>query len=303
MVSDGERWGVVTRRQLLAAGLTERQVDWRVRTGRLIALHPGVYAVGHAALRPEGHWLAAVLSCGEGADLSHRSVAYAYGIGPPVLGRIEVTAPRRRRPRTDLLVFRNALHPQERTTLNGIPVTTRERTVLDLAATRGRPAVDTALEHLARQRRFDGGAFAALLELRRGARGAGILRAALDELHPATEETRSKLEARALALIAAHGLPQPAVNTRLLDLEVDLLWREHGLVVELDSRTHHLTPSAFEDDRRRDAKLLAAGYRVLRLTYRQVTDEPAYAAEALRAALRPAHRRATPPRGPAAAAA
>src|SRR5204863_6405115 len=105
-------------------------------------------------------------------------------------------------------------------------------------------------------------------------RGARNLRAALATLAPAAPAvTRSELEERFLALAAEAGLPRPEVNAMVAGHEVDFLWRDQRLIVETDGAATHLTPTAFEEDRRRDAALQVAGFRVVRFTSRQITDD------------------------------
>jgi hypothetical protein len=300
-----ESEGIVARAWLLADGVTRRQIDRRTRDGRLQQIYAdGIYAVGHRALRPRAYRIAAVLAGGRDAVLSHRSAADAHGLldRPPV--RHEVIAPlRRRRREAPIVVYRAALHDDEWELLDGVPTTTVARTLLDLAATCRRSIVDRALEAAERRRILDLADVRAVLARNRGRRGVATLRDAVERLHPATGDTRSRLEALALRLVTDHGLPQPAVNVLVDGKEVDLLWPHDRLVAELDGRETHLTPQAFERDRRRDAELAAAGYRVLRFTWRQLTEDPAFVAAALRAALRAAPRPATPAPAPASAAA
>lgn len=296
--------GVVERTQLLAAGLSERMIDRRVASGALIRLYPGVYAVGHRRLRREGLWLAAVLAGGPGAALSHRSAAAAWGLQGDRSTRVDVTVGGARgRAVRGLDVHRTRLRPLETTTRHGLRITTPARTLLDLADVVSAPQLERALEEAARLRLYDGRALRRCLERANGRRGRARLQAAIDLIDPAAGETRSRTETLALRIVEAGGLPRPLVNTLVGDDEVDLLWRQQRLIVELDSRGHHLTPRAFEEDRRRDARHLAAGYRTLRFTYRQVERDPEYVAAALRAALRPAPRPATPPPALAGAAA
>lgn len=93
--------------------------------------------------------------------------------------------------------------------------------------------------------------------------------------------TRSQLEERFLTLIFREQLPRPEVNASVGPSEVDFLWREQRLIVEADGGATHATPTAFEDDRRRDAELTAGGWRVLRFTWRQIVYEPGSAVAAI----------------------
>ena len=138
--------GVVARRQLVALGLSRREIERRIEQGRLHLLHAGVYAVGHRVLSPHGRWMAAVLAAGPDAVLSHRSAAALWGLRATSRTRIEVTAPRDLRPRKGLHPHCAVLPDDERTIHQGIPVTTPARTLLDLAGVLERQALDRALD-------------------------------------------------------------------------------------------------------------------------------------------------------------
>ena len=139
--------GILTRAQLLDAGVGPDTIDHWIRTGRLIKLHRGVYALGHLPPSPYARTMAAVLACGPRAVLSHRSAAQLWGLirysGPP-----EITAPTKRT-RPGLIVHRHALKDQDVTTHYGIPTTTAARTLSDLAGTLS-PATLTRAVNVAR---------------------------------------------------------------------------------------------------------------------------------------------------------
>jgi hypothetical protein len=252
------QWGVVTRAQLRALGLSAGAVDRRIAAARLRPLHRGVYALGHRWLRREAHRLAAVLACGDGAVLSHASAAAHWGLRPSAATRIDVTVPRsgqRRRP--GIRVHRHAaLGAREVTIHDRVPVTTPARTLLDLAATLPRRSVERALDQAEVLRRFDATALHIVAAAHRGRPGARLLT----------------------------GVPRPVVNGRALGFESDFAWRDRALVVEVDGFAFHRTRGAFERDRARDAVLAAAGVRTLRFTARQVERRPVEVVAALRAA-------------------
>ncbi len=262
-------------------------IDRAIASGRLIRLHPSVYAVGHAALRPDAHRLAAVLAAGPGAVLSHTSAAAAWGLLTDHRPRIDVTIPRARgRALPGLSVHRNRLHPADRAVIGGVPVTSVARTLLDVAATRPPRILERALERAEELRRFDLAEVDACLERHRGRRGAGRLRAAIADARPADPRTlRSWLERAVLALIDEHGLPRPAVNLDLHGWEVDLHWPRQRVAVELDGWGAHRTRARFERDHARDLDLEANGWRVVRISARQVRGDPGTVAAALRAVL------------------
>jgi very-short-patch-repair endonuclease len=279
------QYGVVARAQLLALGLGADAIGRRVRCGRLRPLHRGVYAVGHLVLRREAHWLAAVLACGDGAVLSHAAAAAHWGLRPSAATRVDVMvrgAGGRRRP--GLRVHRHAtLLAGEITRHEAIPVTTPARTLLDLAATLPRRALERAVDQTEVLRLFDLTALAATVSAHQGRPGAPLLGAVLEQHSAGSTLTRSELEERFLRFCAARGIARPMVNTIVAGLEVDFYWPRPRLVVELDGWAFHGTRAAFERDRRRDTRLAAAGIRVLRLTDRQLATTPDDVARALQA--------------------
>lgn len=285
----GRQHGVVSRRQLAACGIAPRATDRRIAAGRLHVVHRGVYAVGHECLPRLGRVMAAVLAAGLGAVVSHRTAADLWRVAPTAQAAVEVTVPRRGPRREGLRAYHAMLPPSDITMLDAIPVTTPARTLLDLAAVVDRRRVERALERAESERLFDLHAIHAVLERNAGRRGAGRLRAALGGMLAGAEATASELERRFLALVRDAGLPAPIVNgdrnVASADIQPDICWPAAGLMVELDSRRHHHTVAAFERDRARDRASVAAGWRVVRITWRQLHGEPAAVAADLQAAL------------------
>ena len=252
-------------------------------------MHTGVYLVGHALLSREGRFMAAVLACGDGAVLSHGSAAELWGLTQSMGRRVDVTAPNRRgRMPTGIVAHRDgALCLGDRTRRNGIPCTTVARSLLDLAATVSvwdlRKAIAEAevlgLLRIAEIRQ--------LIRRCRGRRGVARLRLCIDEIDPSTRRTRSELERMFLGLCKHAGLPRPEVNVPLeaagLRLRPDFLWRDFRLIIETDSRKFHGTASAFELDRQREQRFFAAGWQVVRCTWRQVERNPQELIRLLRA--------------------
>ena len=270
--------GVVTRRQLLAVGLTRHGVGHRLAAGRLHAVHRGVYAVGHPALSPDGRRLAAVLACGDGARLSHRSAAALLGLLPDEPGPLHVTVPVRRRAPAGVVLHRSPNAPAMLRL--GIAVTTPARTLLDLAATAADRDVGRAVEEARLRRLVADGELARLARERPGARALRELLADEPSL------TRSEAERALLTLVRRAGLPRPVTNVRVGRYEVDALWPSERLVVEVDGFAFHSSREAFERDRERDADLQARGLRVIRVTWRRLTQRPEAVAALLGAALR-----------------
>jgi very-short-patch-repair endonuclease len=289
--------GVISARQLLTSGLTRDGVMRRVHAGGLHRMHRGVYAVGYANLAIETRWMAAVLACGNvvpqpnhasepppapttrsvldhwGAVLSHCSAAVLWRLLPSADGRVDVSVSGigGKMKRQGVHVHRSrTLTPEMVTSHRGIPVTTPARTIADLrraASTRGCPAA------------------IAPWELRRAIRQAGVLGLSIgSEVSP--DRTRSELERLFLKLCRQHGFPAPEVNVWVGSLEVDFLWGDRRLILETDGYRYHRGRAAFEDDRDRDLRLRTLGYEVIRLSYRQVVDNPEQVAAVLKTRLR-----------------
>jgi very-short-patch-repair endonuclease len=269
------QYGVVTLTQLERCGLTRAMVARRVAVGRLRPLHRGVYAFGHAQLRREGRLLAAVFASGPGAVASHRSAADQWGIRPSARAGIDVTVPTRggrvRRRGIDLHRVRR-LNPADVTELDGIPITTVARTLVDLADMAPARIVERALEQSYVHRLLAPGALEDALSRSNGRR-TGTLRRLIEEQRTSTI-TRNDLEERFLAICRSAGLPDPEVNAKLLGYEPDFLWRDRRLIVEADGFGTHSTKHAFEHDRRKDTDLFLAGFHVTRFTHDQITKAP-----------------------------
>ena len=265
-------------------GLGRRAIQHRADSGRLHRIHRGVYAVGGRSLTREGHWMVAVLACGEGAVLSHRTAAALHELMPSVQTKIDVMVPHARSGHACVRLHVTRLERDETTIIDGIPVTTVARTLADLASVLPRDRLLRAIEQADRLSVFDGRALERTTSRRR-LKGIDKLRSILAAYEQAPP-TRSELERDFLAMIERAGIPEPRVNTQVAGLEVDFCWPEQRLIVELDSRSYHTSPRAFEQDRIRDAKLQLAGYRVPRITYRRLHESPDSVLADVRALLR-----------------
>jgi hypothetical protein len=265
--------GVASASQLRALGLGSRAVQQRASAGRLRRLHRGVYAVGHGVLRPEGRRLAAVLACGEGAVLSHRSAASHWGLLERQAALIDVTATRSRTGALGVRLHRSrSLDARDTTSHQGIPITKVPRTLLDLAATVQPHRLERALAQAERLQLYDHRAIADVIARSNGHRGTGALTKATSREDP--KWTRSKFEDWFRALVREAGLPEPLVNESLAasdhpHLVPDFCWPTHRLIVETDGWKSHRTRAAFEADRREDAALTADGWRVVRFTWHE----------------------------------
>jgi very-short-patch-repair endonuclease len=267
------QYGLVTRAQLSELGLDADAIDYRLELGRLRPVHRGVYTVGHRLLTQHGRWLAAVLACGEGAVLSHRAAAGLWGLRNET--RLEVTAPRGRHARRRVRVHRIDLPPDETTTHHRIPTTTVPRTMLDLSAAVSRDELRSMMRQAETNRLTDPLTLADLMERYPRRPGIANARAVYDEAQRGMGITKKELEHRFQSFLLNAALPVPQTNAWIEGYEVDCVWREKRLIVELDSRAFHDTPQAFEADRLRDRTLSARGWRVIRITWRQLHDQPA----------------------------
>jgi very-short-patch-repair endonuclease len=283
--------GVVSVEQLRGVGIGEKGVRSRVRAGRLHRVHRGVYAVGHAALAPEGRWTAAVLAVGAGshrtsdsvlrfwgAATSHRSAACLWNLLPVKDHPVEVIVAGGggRTNRRGIRVHRShLLIPADVTLRHRIPVTTPTRTIADLrrASSQGwRGALPPR-------------------ELRKAIRQASVLGLPIGEqaaigTGQGDDRTRSDLELDFLQLCRRHRLPAPEVNVHIGSYLVDFLWRDRRLIVETDGYVFHRGREAFQDDHSRDLDLKGLGYEVVRLSERQINEEPNKVAKTLAALLR-----------------
>ncbi|MEP6954114.1 MAG: type IV toxin-antitoxin system AbiEi family antitoxin domain-containing protein [Solirubrobacteraceae bacterium] len=268
--------GVVSRAQLIEAGLRAGGILRRVRAGRLHPVHPGVYAVGHRALGQTGREWAAVLAAGPGAALSHRSAGARLGIRP-WSGRVELTVPRRHRPIDGVRLHRTrSLHPDDITLdEDGLPCTSWARTIVDLAELLSVHDLTRVLERSAVQRCYDGRALAAAMTRANGRRGLRTLLAALAlGHHRMPQSTRSDLEELFLRVARGMGL-RPRLNRWMqvsgVWMEADAWFPAERVVIELDSRWHD-TAGARERDAVRDAALAAAGIGFARLRRHDLTE-------------------------------
>jgi very-short-patch-repair endonuclease len=230
---------------------------------RLVALHRGVYAVGHQDLSDRGRCVAALLAVGTGATLSHRTALALWKLTASMPQSIEVTL-------TDRVPrHRAGIRVHSATTLNatvkdGLPVTTALRSLQDAGTPR--------------------------------AWSEALYRGLIDRAQTEAEPTQSELEDALLPALAQAGIPKPLTQRPIGPYRVDFLWPDHKLVVETDGWQAHGHRAAFEEDRTRDAWLQAGGYTVLRFTWRQVMRETLVVVVRI-ARCTPHHALATPPAG------
>lgn len=266
--------GVVAWRQLMALGLGRGQIEARVRGGKLLTLHRGVFALGHRRIDMRGRWLAAVLACGPNAVLSHGSAAQLWGIRGS-RGPIEVT--RRsghRRPHGVRLHQTRSLPSEHIGVEAAIPVTTPERTLLDLATRLDSVQMERALVAADRAGCLRWPELIQVVEEGRGRKGRAMLRRLCARVDPRAIDTRSNPEIDFLALCREAKLPTPQVNVLVEGRLVDFLWPKKRLVVEIDSYRFHSDRPAHERDGESTIALMSAGYKVLRPTDRMLEENP-----------------------------
>lgn len=277
--------GVFSLPQLVAIGLTASGVRKRVAAGRLHRVHHAVYALVPAPLvSVKGRYVAAVLACGPGAVLSHRSAADLHDLRATSRRNIDVIVPGRTSHRHDGVDVHRSLTllpGVDVTEIDGIPCTTIARTLLDLAGVVTMPQLERALNQAEAMNVLNLRTLQDQIERNRTTPAAAKLRQALAFYEPGQAPTESGLEEDLLTHLRAADLPLPERQVHIpLDdgeepIRADFVWRAQRLVLETDGRQFHATARAFETDRRRDQRLARAGWRVVRVTWRQLRDDPA----------------------------
>jgi predicted transcriptional regulator of viral defense system/very-short-patch-repair endonuclease len=278
--------GVVALAQLRALPLSASGVRSRVARGNLHRIHRGVYAVGWPGLTGRGRQMAAVLAYVPGTVLSHRSGAGLWALRPDNRASVEISVPRlgiHSRPGID--VHARTLDPEDVTIVDGIPVTTVARTLVDLGDVTSRRNVERAVEQAEILRLFDRRQIDDALHRAGQRRGASVLTSVLEELSGPTL-TETDLEEAFLAIVREAGLPDPEVNAPMTlsdgtPVRIDFLWRTERLAVETDGHPFHRTRQSRERDTRRDQLLRLAGFEPVRYTDKQVALEPGWVSETL----------------------
>jgi hypothetical protein len=262
--------GVVTRKQLLDAGISKEEIRRRIKKGALLAVHRGVYRVGHRAPSVEARYLAAVLACGDGAVLSGEAAGYLWGLLKGTAPPPEVTAPTNRKVK-GVRTKRARRGEINVTKCHGIPITTVPRTLVDLSsllssADLARACHEAGVLHGTTPRQVE-----AVLEQRPTTPGARQLRKMMrGDVHV----TLSALERKFLARLREAGLPEPVMNRKAGERRVDCRWPDHNLTVELDSYRYHSSRHAWELDRHREREAYARGDEFRRYTRNDVFEDP-----------------------------
>jgi very-short-patch-repair endonuclease len=254
------QWTVVDLDDLRACGLSKQAVSKRVKAGRLFPRHRGVFSLLPGKLPLEGLFLAAVKACGPDAVLSHFAAAVLWGLLKFNGRHPEVTAPTVRKHKG---IYTHRSAHVERTYRKGIPVTPPVRTLIDVSAGRNEKQLRRATNEAFAQRLIKPHDIITTHH-----RGAKLLRGLLADAVP----TRNEFEDAVHALL--RGLPRPQVNQREGAYFPDFCWPEHGLIVEADGAQFHEHILARAYDKTRQAELESRGWRVLRVTWTEITREP-----------------------------
>lgn len=266
-----EQRGYVTRRQLLALGMSAHVIEYRIATGRLLRVYNGVYAVGHEPTLAHDRAFAAVLACGPGAVLSHASAASVWGIYRRWETPFHVSITGSPRRRDGIRVHRVKLDPSDRDSQLGLPVTSPARTLIDNAPDLTDKALTRAVNDLRLQHYLVLDDLAAAIDRCFGYPGVPRLR---EFVETPTGPTRSEFEDAFKAFCKRYGLPQPLTNEPLAGFEVDAYFHAERVVVELDGEPFHSDRDSFERDRERDAALLALGFVTVRITWTRLIETP-----------------------------
>jgi very-short-patch-repair endonuclease len=273
----GAQRGRVATRQLRAAGISTSAIGRMIASGTLIAVHRGVYRVGHAAPVRLGDETSALLAVGDDAALSHFSAAILWGLLAPGSGdgQIHVVAPRERRVSpAGVAVHRSRmLERRDVWTREGLPVVSPARALLDIAPVAGDRQLELAVDRGLVDRVLKPAHVADILSRAGGHRGRARLAAVLERQTAGTTMTRSEAEGRVLELIRSARLSQPVVNAKVGGYEVDFFWPHERFALEVDGYRYHSARSAFERDRRKDNDLRKLGVTTMRTTWWQLTDD------------------------------
>jgi Protein of unknown function (DUF559) len=265
---------VITTAQLVRAGLAYPGISRRAANGRLHRKYKGVYAVGQPRLSQEGEWMAAVLACGPGSYLASLTAAVHMKLWRRRVTGIHLLAPRERRYRGVRVRAYRRLDAQDITRRDGIPVTTVPRTLIDLSDVLTPHQLANVIHEAAFRKLFDERAIRAAMNRANGRHNLDVLTKALELDAAGSAGTRSDFEDRFLAVTSKSGLPEPLVNTKVHDIEVDFHWPGLNLVVEVDG-PGHARPRTAREDEERDTRLRAAGQTVLRIPDHEIDQWPA----------------------------
>jgi len=291
--------GVVSLDQLREEGVSRQLAAERASASHLHRIHRGVYTVGHRSISRYTHLRAAVFACKEGAVVSHGTAAAFHRLWDDWPALVDVTVPVEAGRKIDAVRCRRCRYPEpeEVEVRHGVPVTTVARTLVDLAGMVGVKTLRKTVGRAAMRRKLDLRAVDIAIYNAKRRRGLKVLELALAPYRTkdgAVPDVRSDFETLVLPELIEIGLPRPACNVSLCAegerFVVDFFWEQARVIAETDGRETHETPAGFQSDRRRDQILVAAGYRVLRITWNQIHSERLAVLGRIRRAVIPTHR-------------
>jgi very-short-patch-repair endonuclease len=277
---------LITTHQANASGLTKHALTTRCKNGLLYRVHHTVYLFGQPTFLPGAREFAAILACGEDAVVSHASAAGLYGLIEARHGDVEITvASRNGRRRAGIRIHRvDALHEDDRGHLRGIPIVSPARALLDFAAEATGDELERGIAEAYALRMTTENEINATIARNPTRHGVAVLRAELRrEGGPAW--TQREAERRTKLLLRKADLPTPATQHWVAGYPADFCWPQQRLIVEVDGYQFHSHRSAFERDRKRDQAHILAGYRVIRITWRHLDEEPLTVVATIAAAL------------------
>ncbi len=285
--------GVLSLEQARRGGLSDDAVRRRVSSGRWARVRPGVFRMAGSPISWLQQLKAATLWAGAGAAVSHRTAAALWGMDGFSPGKVEITVQRSASPRASpMIVHRSSkLKVRERIEISGIPVTSAERTLLDLGSVVSIDRVEEALECCLRRRWGSHASLRELLSLcHSGRRGTAALRTLLHRQGSHVIATESLLETRLLKLLRVAGLPLPERQVEVreggrLIARLDFAYPVERVALEADGETHHLRRARWEQDHIRRNALIARGWLCLVVTWARVHKDPRGVASEVRDAL------------------
>jgi very-short-patch-repair endonuclease len=273
--------GHITRRQLYDCGVSRRTVARWVANRQLIRVYSGVYAVGHRSRNPVERAHGALLAGGPRAALTGAAALVLWGVWKHWPESLEIVIPGDRRPSGLIAHQSSTLEKRDITVVQGLRVTSAARTMLDAAPRLTEKQRTRAVNDLRLRKLLTLPALIDVIQRNPRHHSVTLLRPLLELAQP--EPTRSELEDAFLKLIRRHRLPVPEMNVHVCGHRVDAYFPQQQLIVELDGWETHGMRTAFVDDRRKDAEILAAsGIPTVRFVY----DDTIYRAEQTVARLR-----------------
>lgn len=277
-----QQHGVISRRQAIAAGMTDKQIRGRVETGRWVHVARGVYRHGAAPATLEARLLG--LCMAHKALASHRAAAALHSIDGYNLDRFEIVVPHgRARPISGATLHQSTqMDLAKPVILQGVPTTGLGRTLIDVSAVVGRTRLDQAIDSVLRDGRLRLEDLYQVLvsHARRGRDGCAAFRASLEDRGGEAEVPLSAWSRMVAELLVEAGLPQPTMEHRVSDragefiAQVDLAYPRRRLAIELDSKRWHLNRVSFDRDPERRNRLIIAGWTVLNFTWKHYVQEP-----------------------------